>query len=146
MSLIVIPARAKARRVASTGPRPMISGLSALTPVATIRASGVRPSSAARWSLMITTAAAPSLSGQQLPAGPVPPGDRGDLGREEPGRDGPFGPVLGPDPELVLVGPADAAQGGHVLGGLAHGDVHVGQPSVRPRVVPRLVAGRVRRR
>ncbi len=52
----------------------MISGLSALTPVATIRASGVRPSSAARWSLMITTAAAPSFSGQQLPAVTVPSG------------------------------------------------------------------------
>jgi len=73
-SLIVIPALANARRLASTGPSPMISGLRALTPVATIRASGVRPSSAACRSLMITTAAAPSLSGQQLPAVTAPLG------------------------------------------------------------------------
>ena len=50
----------------------MISGDRPDTPVATIRASGVRPSSAALVSLMITTAAAPSLSGQQLPAVTVP--------------------------------------------------------------------------
>ena len=42
---MVMPARASARRVASTGPSPMISGDSAETPVETIRASGVRPSS-----------------------------------------------------------------------------------------------------
>ena len=82
MSWIVIPALAKARRVASTGPRPMISGLRALTPVATIRASGVRPSSAARRSLMITTAAAPSFSGQQLPAVTVPSGRKTGLSAE----------------------------------------------------------------
>ena len=50
------------------GPRPMISGDRPLTPVATMRASGVRPSSRALVSDMMTTAAAPSLSGQQLPA------------------------------------------------------------------------------
>jgi len=68
MSPIVIPARASARRDASTGPYPMISGDSAETPVATIRASGVSPSSRAFVSDMTTTAAAPSLSGQQLAA------------------------------------------------------------------------------
>ena len=52
----------------------MISGDSAETPEATIRASGVRPSSAARRSLITTTAAAPSFSGQQLPAVTVPSG------------------------------------------------------------------------
>ncbi len=72
MSSIVIPARASARREASTGPRPMISGDSAVRPVETIRASGVMPSSAALTSLITTTAAAPSLSGQQLPAVTVP--------------------------------------------------------------------------
>ena len=46
----------------------MISGDSPDTPVETIRASGVMPSSAALVSDMITSAAAPSLSGQQLPA------------------------------------------------------------------------------
>ena len=50
----------------------MISGDSAETPVATIRASGVMPSSAARTSLMITSAAAPSFNGQALPAVTVP--------------------------------------------------------------------------
>src|SRR6266581_5380258 len=52
----------------------MISGDSPLTPVATMRASGVTPSSVALASLMITTAAAPSLSGQQLPAVTRPSG------------------------------------------------------------------------
>ena len=65
---MVMPARASAWRDASMGPRPMISGFRPVTPEATTRASGVRPSSAARVSLMTITAAAPSLSGQALPA------------------------------------------------------------------------------
>ncbi len=52
----------------------MISGFSPVTPLATMRASGVRPSSAARVSLITTTAAAPSLSGQALPAVTLPSG------------------------------------------------------------------------
>ena len=52
----------------------MISGDSAVTPEDTIRASGVMPSSAALTSLITTTAAAPSLSGQQFPAVTVPSG------------------------------------------------------------------------
>ena len=68
------PALASARLVASTGPYPMISGDRPDTPVATMRASGVRPSRCAFASLMITTAAAPSLSGQQLPAVTRPSG------------------------------------------------------------------------
>src|ERR671937_2339463 len=52
----------------------MISGDRALTPVATIRASGVIPSDAALASLMTTTAAAPSFSGQQFPAVTRPSG------------------------------------------------------------------------
>ena len=63
-----MPTRRMACLVASTGPRPMISGDGALTPVAAIRASGVIPRSRALRSLITTTAAAPSLSGQQLPA------------------------------------------------------------------------------
>ena len=51
----------------------MISGLSPVTPLATMRASGVMPSSLALVSLITTTAAAPSLSGQALPAVTVPP-------------------------------------------------------------------------
>src|SRR3954462_13600437 len=46
----------------------MISGDNAVTPLDTIRASGVRPNARALVSLITTTAAAPSLSGQQLPA------------------------------------------------------------------------------
>ena len=42
--------------------------------MATMRASGVRPSSSALVSLMTSTAAAPSLSGQALPAVTVPSG------------------------------------------------------------------------
>src|SRR5680860_1648468 len=74
MSSMVIPARAKACLDAPTGPRPMISGETAVTPVDTIRASGVSPSSAALVSDMTTTAAAPSFRGQQLPAVTVPSG------------------------------------------------------------------------
>jgi hypothetical protein len=56
------------------------------TPVDTIRASGVSPSSAALVSLMITTAAAPSLSGQQLPAVTVPSRGRPACSPETPSR------------------------------------------------------------
>ena len=52
----------------------MISGDNPDTPVETMRANGVRPSSRARVELMITTAAAPSFNGQQLPAVIVPSG------------------------------------------------------------------------
>src|ERR1700735_5093897 len=74
ISSMVMPALARACREASTGPSPMISGESAVTPVATILASGVSPSSAALRSLITITAAAPSFSGQQLPAVTVPSG------------------------------------------------------------------------
>ena len=52
----------------------MISGLRAVTPDETMRASGSMPSSAALASLMTITAAAPSLSGQALPAVTSPSG------------------------------------------------------------------------
>ena len=86
----------------------MISGLSALTPVATIRASGVRPSSAARVLLMITTAAAPSLSGQQLPAVTVPSGRNTGRSPDDAlqGDAGP-GPVVGADDGAVGQGDRD---------------------------------------
>lgn len=71
---MLIRAFARARLVASTGPRPMISGERPETPVATIRASGVTPRLAALASDMMTTAAAPSLSGQLLPAVTMPSG------------------------------------------------------------------------
>ncbi len=72
MSLINMPARARACLDASIGPSPMISGDRPLTPVDTMRASGVSPRSLALVSLMITSAVAPSLSGQALPAVTVP--------------------------------------------------------------------------
>ena len=74
MSAIVLPAIRRTLRTASIGPRPMISGVRPVAAVATMRASGVRPSSLALVSLMMTSAAAPSLSGQALPAVTVPSG------------------------------------------------------------------------
>ncbi|GIT77065.1 MAG: hypothetical protein Ct9H300mP31_15960 [Acidimicrobiaceae bacterium] len=56
------------------GPRPMISGFRADTPDEMMRARGLIPNSSARDSLITTTAAAPSLSGQALPAVTVPSG------------------------------------------------------------------------
>lgn len=70
---MVIPALASARRDASTWPSPQFRRKPE-TPVAMMRASGVTPSSAALVSDMTTTAAAPSLSGQQLPAVATPSG------------------------------------------------------------------------
>ena len=60
----------------------MISGLSPETPDETIRASGVTPSSRALASLITTTAAAPSLSGQELPAVTVPPSRKAGASEE----------------------------------------------------------------
>ena len=57
----------------------MISGRIAATEEATIRARGFRPSSAARSSDITSTAAAPSLSGQALPAVTVPSGRKAGL-------------------------------------------------------------------
>ena len=74
MSFIVIPARSSAFLIASIGPSPMISGLRAETELEMIRASGVIPSSSARFRLITTTAAAPSFSGQALAAVTRPSG------------------------------------------------------------------------
>lgn len=79
MSVIAIPALSSAFLDASIGPKPMISGDSPLTPVDTMRASGVKPNSLALVSLVITTAAAPSLSGQAFPAVTVPFGRKAGL-------------------------------------------------------------------
>src|SRR5664280_2197270 len=86
MSSMVMSARARVWRIASTGPRPMISGLRPDTPLATMRASGVMPSSRALVSLMTTTAAAPSLSGQALPAVMVPPSRKTGFRPASPSR------------------------------------------------------------
>ena len=100
MSEIDKPARDRASCVAATGPRPMISGLRPVAAVLTIRASGVRPSSAALVSLMITTAAAPSLRGQQLPAVTVPSSRKTGLSWETPSR---VVPGRGPSSVLTTV-------------------------------------------
>jgi hypothetical protein len=86
----------------------MISGLSALTPVATIRASGRQAELGARVLLITTTAAAPSFSAQQLPAVTVPSGRKtgarpGDAGHGDPGA----GPVVGADHGPVGQGDGD---------------------------------------
>ena len=97
---MVMPARCRACRDASTGPRPMISGDRAVTPVETIRASGVSPSSSARWALITTTAAAPSLSGQQLPAVIRPSGRNTGLSPATASR---VTPARGPSSVLTTV-------------------------------------------
>src|SRR5262249_55954078 len=68
--------------------------------------------------------------------GPVREGDRADLALPETVGDGLLGQVLRAHPELVLLLTRDAAQLGHVLRGLAHGDVEVGYVPVLARVVP----------
>ena len=74
MSSIVMPAALSTALNAGIGPRPMISGRTAATAEATIRARGLRPRSRAFSSDITSTAAAPSLSGQALPAVTVPSG------------------------------------------------------------------------
>ena len=73
MSSIVMPACSSTFSTAGIGPRPMISGRIAATEEAMMRARGFSPSSCARSSDITSTAAAPSLSGQALPAVTVPP-------------------------------------------------------------------------
>src|SRR5256886_16377165 len=103
---MVIPARRSACRDASTGPSPMISGDSAVTPVETIRASGVMASSAARVEDITMTAAAPLLSGQQLPA--VIPASGRDAGIRA-GTPGTVTPLRGPS----AVEPTGSAREGY---------------------------------
>ncbi len=78
----------------------MISGERPLTPVETTRASGVMPSSRALVSDMMTSAAAPSFSGQQLPAVTVPSGRKTGLRPETASR---VTPARGPSSALTTV-------------------------------------------
>src|SRR5258706_3828689 len=66
-------ARASARRTASTGPMPMISGATPVTAMASTRARGGTPISRAFSADISTAPDAPSLSGLLLPAVTVPP-------------------------------------------------------------------------
>ena len=59
--------------IAGIGPTPMYSGRIAATVEAMIRARGLTPSFSAFSALITSTAAAPSLSGQALPAVTEPP-------------------------------------------------------------------------
>ena len=67
-----IPALASARLAASTGAIPKTSGSTPWTPRETTRASGSAPSRAAAASSPSSSIAAPSLSGELLPAVTVP--------------------------------------------------------------------------
>jgi hypothetical protein len=78
----------------------MISGERPVTPVETTRASGVMPSSRAFVSLMTTRAAAPSLSGQALPAVTRPSGRNTGLSPEMPSS---VVPARGPSSVLTTV-------------------------------------------
>ena len=67
-----IPARSSALRDAPTGPSPMTSGAQPDTAMLFTRASGSIPCSLAYASLHTTTAAAPSVRGEEVPAVTVP--------------------------------------------------------------------------
>ena len=84
MSASFRPARLRAFFVAGTGPVPITAGSTPTTAVATTRTSGLRPSDLAFSSDMTSSAAAPSFSGELLPAVTVPmPGHEGRLERGE---------------------------------------------------------------
>ena len=74
MSSIVMPACFSTFSTAGIGPRPMISGRRPATADAMMRARGLSPSFSAFSADMTSTAAAPSFSGQALPAVTVPSG------------------------------------------------------------------------
>ncbi len=70
------PERSRARRTASTGPRPKNCGSTPVTALARIRASGSRPVARSPSSSTRRSAAAPSFSGEEFPAVTVPPAVR----------------------------------------------------------------------
>jgi hypothetical protein len=71
-SPIDMPARSSTFLIAQIGATPMYSGSFAAVAEAMMRARGFRPSSLAFVSDMTSTAAAPSFSGQELPAVTLP--------------------------------------------------------------------------
>ena len=96
-----MPARASARSAASTGAKPKSCGSSAETPRPAIRAIGSSPMVAAAASEPSSTAEAPSLSGDALPAVIVPVRAEGRL---QPGE------LLGgrPGTDALVAGEVDA--------------------------------------
>jgi hypothetical protein len=83
-----MPALANARLAACTGASPKSCGSSAIAPRPAIRASGSRPIAAAAPAEPSSTADAPSLSGEALPAVIVP------FGRNDGRSDASFSSVL----------------------------------------------------
>ena len=73
MSLIDMPVFFSSCSIAGIGPSPITSGRIAASVEAIIRARGVKPSAFAFSSLITSSAAAPSFSGQALPAVTEPP-------------------------------------------------------------------------
>ena len=67
------PVRVSNFVIAGIGPIPMTDGSTPATEVATIRASGFRPSARARPASMMSSAAAPSLMPDAFPAVTLPP-------------------------------------------------------------------------
>ena len=104
-----IPARASALFAASTGAIPKTSGSTPSTPRQTIRASGSRPSHSAAASSPISSAAAPSFSGEELPAVTVPSATNAGLSSASCLQRG-----VGPDPLVALeLDPRDRHHLGH---------------------------------
>ncbi len=77
-------ARSSARRVAGTGPSPITDGSTPATAVLTTRARGDSPRERARSASTSTTAAAPSLIPELLPAVTVPSRRNAGLRRASP--------------------------------------------------------------
>jgi hypothetical protein len=121
----------------------MISGDSAVTPVETIRASGISPSSRAFVSLMTTTAAAPSLSGQQLPAVTRPSGRNTGLSPAVPSS---VTPGRGPSstdttsPDGVVTGVISRAQKPFLIDSSARFCDRTPNSSISCRVTPLISA------
>src|SRR6478736_1445998 len=121
MSSIVMPALVSALRVASIGPRPMTSGDSPDTPVATMRANGVNPGPR-------PVVLRNRRTVRQL--------DRNDLALEEAALDGLLGPVLAAHTPVVLILAADAREQRDVLSRLTHREVKIRQHAVLTRIAP----------
>src|SRR5674476_465378 len=171
MSLMDMPARARARRDDSTGPIPMISGERAVTPVETTRERGQAQVTGLgvahdheRCRTVVERAAVAGGDGTGLAEhrfergqgierdagaraviggdnGAVRRRDRGDLAGEEAIDDGFLCAVLADDSPFVLACQRDAAAGCDVLGGLAHRHVDVGQQVLFAGVGPGGVVG-----
>ena len=82
----VQPALASTRRVADTGPMPIIAGSTPALAQALMVTKGLRPSSSARALLHTITAAAPSFRPEALPAVTLPPALNAAVSRARPSK------------------------------------------------------------